>query len=150
MKSDLSEVIVRKASLEELLWVHERIPEFGGMGDLDLYRKRLEGKRHLSLVAEIEGELTGFKVGYQSDKPKVFYSWMGGIIAGFRRNNVATALAEYQENWARNNGFEEIFFKTRNRLPPMINFGLQRGFKIMEVIRKGGVDDYRIVMMKRL
>ncbi|MDR7130462.1 putative GNAT superfamily acetyltransferase [Algoriphagus sp. 4150] len=150
MKSDSLEVVVRKASLEELFWVHMRIPEFGGRGDLDFYRKRLEDKRQLSLVAVVEDELIGFKVGYQSDKPKVFYSWMGGIIPEFRRGGVATALAEYQEDWARNNGFEEIFFKTRNRLPPMINFGLQREFKIVEVIRKGTVDDYRIVMMKRL
>jgi len=141
---------VRIATLNELYEVHRQIPEFLGKGDLELYRSRLEGKIHLPLVAEQGGELVGFKVGYVSENPTTFYSWMGGIVPGHRRGGVATALAEYQEDWARANGFERIFFKTRNRLPPMINFGLQRHFKIIEVIQKGNVDDYRIVMLKRL
>ncbi len=32
----------------------------------------------------------------------------------------------------------------------MISFGLKRGFKIIDVLPKGGVEDYRIVMMKKL
>jgi hypothetical protein len=32
----------------------------------------------------------------------------------------------------------------------MITFGLNRGFKIIEVIPKGGVEDYRVVMWKEL
>ncbi|MEB2776996.1 GNAT family N-acetyltransferase [Algoriphagus sp. D3-2-R+10] len=116
MKSDSSKIVVRQASLEELLSVHECIPEFGGKEELDFYSKRLENRVHLPLVAEIQDELAGFKVGYVSDNPNIFYSWMGGVVPKFRREGVATALAVYQESWARNNGFEKIFFKTRNRL----------------------------------
>lgn len=150
MKRDSSKVVVRQASLEELLSVHECIPEFGGKEELDFYRNTLEDRVHLSLVAIIQDELAGFKVGYVSDNPDIFYSWMGGVVPQFRRDGVATALAEYQENWARNNGFRKIFFKTRNRFPLMINFGISRNFKIIEVIQKDTIDDYRIVMMKEL
>ena len=142
--------IIREASPAELLWVHECIPEFPGKASLEFYTERLKHRLHLGLVAEKDGELLGFKVGYQSDTPDTFYSWMGGVRPEFRNQGIADALAEYQENWAKEKGFKAIYFKTRNRFPAMITFGLSRGFKIMEVIPKGGVEDYRVVMWKEL
>ena len=150
MAQNLSSFTIRQASPAELLWVHEQIPEFPGKATLDFYTERLKHRLFLALVAEKEGELLGFKVGYQSDTPDTFYSWMGGVRTEFRRLGIAEALAECQENWARDQGFSSVFFKTRNRFPAMIAFGLSRGFKIMEVIPKGGVEDYRVVMNKKL
>ena len=141
---------LREASLAELLWVHERIPEFPGKASLDFYTERLKHRLHLALVAEKEGELLGFKVGYQSDKPDTFYSWMGGVRPEFRGKGIATSLAEEQERWAKAQGFTDVFFKTRNRFPGMIQFGVKRGFKIVDLHPKGGVEDYRIVMHKDL
>ena len=141
---------VREASLEEIFQVHQLIPEFPEKIGLDFYKARLANVLYLALVAESDGELVGFKVGYQSDRAETFYSWMGGVVPGFRKFGVATALADFQESWAIKRGFKNIFFKTRNRFPAMISFGLNRGFKIMKVIPKGGVEDYRIVMMKGL
>jgi GNAT superfamily N-acetyltransferase len=140
--------IIRESSPAEFLRVHERIPEFPGKASLEFYTERLKHRLHLGLVAEKDGELLGFKVGYQSDTPDTFYSWMGGVRPEFRKQGIADALAEYQENWAKEKGFKAIYFKTRNRFPAMITFGLSRGFKIMEVIPKGGVEDYRVVMWK--
>lgn len=141
---------IREASLDELLWMHQQIPEFPGKASLDFYEDRLKHRLYLALVAEKEGDLIGFKVGYQSDTPDRFYSWMGGVRPEFRKLGVADALADFQEKWAVEHGFTSIFFKTRNRFPAMISFGLKRGFKILEVIPKGGVEDYRIVMGKEL
>ena len=141
---------LREASLAELLWVHERIPEFPGKASLDFYTERLKHRLHLALVAEKEGELLGFKVGYQCDKPDTFYSWMGGVRPEFRGKGIATSLAEEQERWAKAQGFNAVFFKTRNRFPGMIQFGVKRGFKIVDLHPKGGVEDYRIVMRKEL
>lgn len=147
---DLPFFTIRQASPFELLWVHEQIPEFPGKTSLDFYTERLKHRLHLALVAEKDGELLGFKVGYQSDTPDAFYSWMGGVRPEFRKHGIADTLADFQENWAREKGFKSVFFKTRNRFPAMIMFGLKRGFKIMEVIPKGGVEDYRVVMEKEL
>ena len=141
---------LREASLAELLWVHERIPEFPGKASLDFYTERLKHRLHLALVAEKEGELLGFKVGYQSDKPDTFYSWMGGVRPEFRGKGIATSLAEEQERWAKAQGFTAVFFKTRNRFPGMIQFGVKRGFKIVDLHPKAGLEDYRIVMRKDL
>lgn len=141
---------IREASPAELLWVHARIPEFPGKASLDFYTDRLKDRLHLALIAEKEGELLGFKVGYQDDSSDTFYSWMGGVRPEFRKLGIANALAAYQENWAIERGYKQIYFKTRNRFPAMISFGLKRGFKIVQVIRKGGVEDYRVVMKKEL
>jgi GNAT superfamily N-acetyltransferase len=75
---------------------------------------------------------------------------MGGVRPEFRRKGIATALAEEQERWAKENGFRAVFFKTRNRFPGMIQFGIERGFKVVDLLPKGGVEDYRIVMRKEL
>lgn len=141
---------IRVASATELLWVHERIPEFPGKASLEFYTDRLNHRLILALVAEKDGELLGFKVGYESEIPDTFYSWMGGVRPEFRKHGIADALAEFQENWARERGFKTVFFKTRNRFPAMIAFGLKRGFKIIDVLPKGGVEDYRVVMRKEL
>ena len=141
---------LREASFAELLWVHERIPEFPGKASLDFYTERLRHRLHMALVAEKEGELLGFKVGYQSDTPATFYSWMGGVRPEFRGKGIATALAVEQERWAKAQGFTAVVFKTRNRFPGMIQFGIKRGFKIVDLHPKGGVEDYRIVMRKDL
>uniref|UniRef100_UPI004047AF61 GNAT family N-acetyltransferase n=1 Tax=Algoriphagus sp. TaxID=1872435 RepID=UPI004047AF61 len=141
---------LREASLAELLWVHERIFEFPGKASLSFYQDRLQHRLSLALVAIWEGELAGFKVGYQSELPETFYSWMGGVIPEFRGKGIATALAEEQERWAKAQGFTAVFFKTRNRFPAMIQFGIKRGFKIVDLHPKGGIEDYRIVMHKNL
>lgn len=141
---------IRQASPAELLRVHVQIPDFPGKASLEFYTERLKDRLFLALVAEKDGELLGFKVGYLRDTIDVFYSWMGGVRPEFRRHGVADALADFQENWARERGFRSIYFKTRNRFPAMISFGLTRGFRIVNVLPKGGVEDYRIVMSKKL
>lgn len=145
------EVVIRQGMVDDMLFVHRLIPEFFGKIDNKFYEARLKNNTNqLLLVAEVGSQLVGFKVGYQSDRPGMFYSWMGGVIPEFRGKGVAQALADEQERWAREKGFKNVFFKTRNRFPAMINFGFKRGFKIMKVTPKGVVEDYRIVMMKSL
>jgi len=139
---------LREASLAELLWLHKRIAEFPGKASLSFYAERLRHRLSLALVALVDGELAGFKVGYQSELPEQFYSWMGGVRPEFRRKGIATALAVEQERWAKEAGFRVVFFKTRNRFPGMIQFGIEQGFKVVDLLPKGGVEDYRIVMRK--
>jgi len=75
---------------------------------------------------------------------------MGGVRPEFRRKGIATVLAEEQERWSKANGFRAVFFKTRNRFLGMIQFGIKRGFKVVDLLPKGGEEDYRIVMRKKL
>lgn len=46
---------------------------------------------------------------------RVLYAWLGGTRSDWRGQGHFRALSEYQEEWARENGFREIVVKTKNR-----------------------------------
>lgn len=141
---------IRNGSIGEVVALSQKVPEFFQPYSEITYHERLTDRIHLILVAEIEGGAVGFKVGYESATPGVFYSWMGGVLATCRRMGIASRLADFQEEWARNHGYQKVQFKTRNSFGKMIHFGLNRGFMITDLIKKGQVKDYRIVMEKLL
>jgi ribosomal protein S18 acetylase RimI-like enzyme len=145
------QVSIKHGSAEECYQIACLIPEFAGDSyPFDEYQNRLNHRRHILLIAEIDGQPAGFKIGYESNKSGVFYSWLGGVIPQFRKNRLATLLAEKQEEIAKENGFEMIEFKTRNYLKPMLLFALQRGFDIIEVEQQKKSHQNRIILQKQL
>ena len=126
--------------------VSQQIPEFADAYPASEYEKRLLGVPHLILVAYLDGQAAGFKVGYERDGR--FYSWMGGVLPAFRKMGVAKALADYQEDWARSKAYREVAFKTRNYLKPMLIFALGNGFEIESVEAKAQRKDNRIWLVK--
>ncbi|KPM48536.1 GNAT family N-acetyltransferase [Jiulongibacter sediminis] len=145
------QVSIKHGSVEECYQIACLIPEFAGDSyPLNEYENRLNGKRHIILIAFVDGQPAGFKIGYESDKSGVFYSWMGGVIPQFRKNRLVTLLAEKQEEIAKENGFEKIEFKTRNYLKPMLIFALQRGFDIIRVEPRNESYQNRIILRKQL
>lgn len=147
MKTD---IIIRKGTIAEVVSLSKQVPEFFQPYSEYTYEERLSEKNHLILVAEIGGEVAGFKVGYQRYHRDTFYSWMGAVLQPYRRKGVATKLAEAQENWAKNQGYLRIVFKTRNRLRNMIHFAIHREFMLIDLIKKGTIDEYRLVFEKKL
>lgn len=144
-------VSIEHCSIEDCYQIACLIPEFTESSyPIDEYKKRLAEKKRIVLSAEVDGQPAGFKIGYESDKPGVFYSWLGGVIPQFRNNRVATLLAKEQEQIAKEMGFEMIEFKTRNYLKPMLIFALQRGFDIIEVEQRNETHQNRIILQKRL
>ena len=126
------------------------IPEFNGPHQHEEYQKRLEGTPHLIAIAYIDNQATGFKVGYQREKDGSFYSWMGAILPGYRRRGIARLLADYQEDWAKKQGYTRIKMKTRNRLKHMLYFALGNGFYITRVDCVATVEENRIHLEKQL
>ncbi|MFN3802257.1 GNAT family N-acetyltransferase [Belliella pelovolcani] len=141
---------IRQGTIDEVVALSQQVSEFYQPYSEKTYQERLKSIPFLILIAEVDGDPVGFKVGYQRDSPQVFYSWMGGVVASHRRKGVATKLADAQEQWAKNHGFLKVYFKTRNKLTKMIHFGLNRGFMIVDLIKKGRVEEYRVVMEKVL
>lgn len=139
---------IRDDALEKVVAISNLVPEFPNPHGLAEYQKRLQGVPAITLVAYVDGEPAGFKVGYEREG--YFYSWMGAVLPKFRRLGLATKLAEKQENWAKRQGYPHVTFKTRNRLKPMLLFALKRGFNITEVQPKETVEEYRIVLRKSL
>lgn len=101
-------VKIRNGNIDEVVALSRMVPEFFEPHSEKTYHERLLGRPHLILVAEVNGELAGFKVGCQSDTPGLFYSWMGGVLASYRRMGIATKLADTQESWAKNNGYQKV------------------------------------------
>lgn len=143
-------VNIREGTIAEVVEISNQIPEFDQPYPAEVYEQRLNGKQHLSAVAELNDQLVGFKVGYDKFGTSSFYTWMGGVVPQFRKSGVAKALADFQEKFAAANGFEAVVLKTRNRHKAMLHFALNSGFDIIEVESRSEVSENRIILRKSL
>lgn len=116
----------------QLLELSKQIPELDRPLTHETLTVRLSGKTSLILLAYVEGELAGFKLGYEQEKG-IFYSWLGGVATDFRRLGLAQSLLEYQEKWASRQGYEHIQVKTMNRFPAMLNLLISNQYLITEL-----------------
>ena len=140
---------IRKGAFQECVDLSSKIPEFTSPYKIEVYKKRCAGK-YLALIAEIDNQSVGFKIGYDRLNDGSFYSWMGGVLPKFRRMGVAYSLANFQEKWATNNKFSSILLKTRQKHDGMIAFSLNRGFIITEETQIVLDEGTRIWMEKSL
>ncbi|MCU8031553.1 GNAT family N-acetyltransferase [Shewanella sp. SM73] len=116
----------------QLIELSQQIPELDHPLTNEVLDQRLQGKTCLILVAYVEGELAGFKLGYEQEEA-IFYSWLGGVASDFRRLGLAQSLLEYQETWARRHGYNHIQVKTMNRFPAMLNLLICNQYLITEL-----------------
>ncbi|ABX51611.1 GCN5-related N-acetyltransferase [Shewanella baltica OS195] len=116
----------------QLIQLSQQIPELDRPLTSEVLNQRLQGKKCLILVAYVEGELAGFKLGYEQEET-IFYSWLGGVASDFRRLGLAQSLLEYQETWARRQGYNHIQVKTMNRFPAMLNLLISNQYLIIEL-----------------
>lgn len=140
--------VIEENRLEDVLLVMKQIPEFENTPDVSSIQLRLGDKPHLILSARVESLPIGFKIGYERDGK--FYSWLGAIVPGYRNKGFATALANKQEEWARNQGYTTIWMKTRNCFPEMLMMAIGRGFRIVGFDPREEVGQHRIVLEKSI
>ena len=138
-----------EGSFQECVDLSFKTPEFKSPYKIEEYKKRCAGK-YLVLIAEIDNQSVGFKIGYDRFNNGSFYSWMGGVLPKFRRMGVAYSLANFQEKWAAKNEFSSILLKTRQKHDGMIAFSLNRGFIITEETQLTPAEETRIWMQKSL
>ncbi len=144
-------VIIREGTIAECIEISEKIPEFSsGNYDEAAYLQRLSNTQYLILVAEKDQQVVGFKIGYDRYQDGSFYSWLGGVLPEYRKDSVATQLADEQEKWALASGFDAIRLKTRNRFRAMLIFALKNGFLIENIEIKETVENNRIILRKLL
>jgi len=86
-------------------------------------------RRYTLHVAHVEGELVGFKLGY--DQPDgCHYSWLGGVKQDYRGLGIAAELLKAQVESCRKLGHTKLQTKTLNRFLPMLLLNLKAGFRI--------------------
>lgn len=114
-----SAILIRRGTLNEALLVLAQVDELAQGRPLASFEGRLSAE-HLILVAECDGQLVGFKIGYALDSC-TFYSWIGGISPLFRRQGVGQALLETQQNWAKRHGYCTVEVKSSDAFPQMLS-----------------------------
>ena len=122
---------IRTGTLEEAFTVYRQLPEFYDNLSLDGIRERA-GQHHICLVAELDGAIAGFKLGYPRD-PGEFYSWIGGVLPRFRRSGLAQRLLECQEQFVRERGYAVLRVKSMNRFPGMLHLLIANGYQVEAV-----------------
>ena len=123
-------VTIQVGSIDDVVRLNVQIPEFNQNKLLrEKITERVRDKQHLVLVARLEGLLIGYKVGYQYSAD-TFYSWLGAVLPEYRGRGVATKLREFQESWAKNNGYRELEVKSMNQFPAMLNLLISSGYHI--------------------
>jgi len=145
----MNSIKIKIDRLEDAVDLAHQIPEFDNPYNIDEYKKRLLSD-HLVLTAHFENEIVGFKIGYDRFNDGSFYSWMGGVLPENRNQSIAEILADYQENWAKNNGYASIRLKTRKKHEAMLSFSKKRGFVITKEIEKIPKKESRTWMEKQL
>jgi len=142
---------IKEGSIEDAVSVSLKIPELNNPHSKEVYENRMYKKQYLILIAYVGKEKVGFKVGYDKFQDgKNFYTWMGGVLPNFRKKGIADALANYQEQWIRAQGFQNVILKTRNRHQGMLIFAIKNNFKIFEIDPRNDVEEHRILLRKSL
>ncbi|MGG5574249.1 GNAT family N-acetyltransferase [Vibrio diazotrophicus] len=120
---------IREGSLSEVVTVVTEIDEFIVKENEQSLAQRLEGKRHLILVAEQQGQILGFKIGYELDSD-TFYSWFGGVSPKARNLGLAQKLLDVQESWVIEQEYQQLKVKSRNQFPAMLRLLLRNNYLI--------------------
>ncbi|USD66731.1 GNAT family N-acetyltransferase [Vibrio sp. SCSIO 43136] len=141
---------IRVGTLQECVQVVNAIPEFVTKETVTSLASRIERfDDALVLVAELEGELIGFKIGYALDN-NTYYSWFGGVAPIGRKQGTAQALLDYQEQWVMKRGYKTLKVKSRNQFGNMLRFLIKNSYMIDDFEPKVPEIESRIWFKKHL
>ncbi len=142
-------MLIREGTLEEALKVITHVTEFANGETIESMAQRLGDKNSLILVAEKNGTVVGFKIGYELDED-TFYSWFGGVAPQARNEGVAQMLLEAQEEWVAEQGYKTLKVKSRNQFPAMLRLLLRNGYLIEKFEEKVNLRESRVHFIKAL
>ena len=111
---------------------------------------RLDRRDLIFLLAEVDGQEVGYKVGY-GESPTSFYSAKGGVLASHRRIGIARLLLYAMMDAARGRGYRRFAYDTfPNKHAGMTILGLNEGFAVTSAGYNAAYRDYRIRLEKEL
>jgi GNAT superfamily N-acetyltransferase len=121
---------------------------FGEAPQPNFSERVAEKLRPMVLIACVDGEAVGFKLGYEKNREE-FFSWLGGVRTAFRRNGIARDLLRAQHQWCAERGYRAVLTESANEYRAMLMLDLSEGFEI-EGTRTYPERGLRVLMRKRL
>jgi len=123
---------IRIGSFDEVLVLHNQIAELSPIANADYFSERIGDKKFLLLVAELNGIVVAYKLGYWLDE-RCFYSWLGGVHPDYRKQGIAKILLLEQEARVRVEGAREIRVKSMNKYKSMLLLLIAQDYAITDV-----------------
>lgn len=112
--------------LEQLISLHIKV-----FGDSDDLAGRMAEKPKLHIDAALDEEkLIGYKIGYALNREQ-FYSWLGGVDEGYRKQGIARSLMKYQHDFALRERYTAVQTQTKNKWRHMLLLNIQNGFDVI-------------------
>lgn len=98
----------------------------------------------LMLLAYLDGEPIGFKIGYRESR-HTFYSAKGGVLQTHRRIGLARTLLYVMIDCARERGYRYFAYDTfPNQHPGMTVLGLAEQFRVVKADYNSVYKDFRL------
>lgn len=138
---------IRPVSDEEIVLLHQQIPELFPMESAGEIKRRTQGKNALALAAQCEQQDAGYALGYWVT-PRQFYYWLGGVKPAFRRQGIGAFLLKELEQRVMAQGGSEISVKSMNRYPAMLILLIRHGYQIT-ALTGDDAERQKIHFMKR-
>lgn len=141
---------IRESSLKDVVAVNKTVVEFGEPYSEEYFQDRISDKKSLVVVAYIDSKPAGYIVAYDKYEDGSFYCWMAGVDPSYRRQGVLTALMQYQEVWAKDQGYTKIRIRTRNNKRQMLANLVKKGFLFTNVEHRDDILENRIDLEKEI
>lgn len=146
-----NKIIVKETIIDEILKVHEQIPEFKEtQPNKQYFENRYENKETVILCAYENNKAIGYIIAYNKFDDKSFYCWMAGVVPEYRKHGALTELMNYLYTWAKSKRYNKIKIKTRNDKRDMLNFLTKNGFDFTYVEERENIKDNRISLEKSI
>ena len=140
---------IRSGSIDELVAINNQIEEFVAPYDKSVFEQRLTNRKWCGLIAILDSQPAGFKLGYE-ESPRQFYSWLGGVIPAARGHGIARTLLHRQEDWAKAHGYAAIRVKSRNRYANMLRLLISENYNIVDLTPADTAENNRVHFLKHL
>ncbi len=148
----------KAASLAVHAGIHEvdqtSLDVIGALNETIFNEKRIintfEREDLVILLAVIDGEPVGFKIGYRENR-FVYYSAKGGVLPEYRRQGVAQKMLYEMMGRACALGYVRFVYDTfPNKDAGMTILGLNEGFRVVKADFNKTYKDWRIRLEARI
>jgi GNAT superfamily N-acetyltransferase len=101
--------------------------------DVEFFRRRFLGRYNgLILVASLDERPVGFFLGFEL-KPSVYFAWLYGVLADFRRKGIATQLMEATQDWVGQHEYESIRMECQNQQRAMLHMAIGQEYDVVGI-----------------